>query len=103
MAGVLILLGGVAALTEAAYIVAFAAPSTIIATIPLGQGSLAALMVVYGLFAIVGGTLGIIRVYWPLVVLGAACSMAAIGWFYLSFLFGVISTVLLAKTREEFD
>jgi hypothetical protein len=99
----LILLGGIAAVSEAVYIFAFAAPSTIISSIPLPTGALAALMVVYGLFALSGGVLAMMRLYWPLAVLGAACSIAALGGFYLSTLFGAIGLILIAWTKEEFD
>ena len=103
MGGTIVLLGGIAALSEALYIVVFSSPSTIISSIPLPQGALAALMVVYGLFALVGGALGIMRIYWPLAVLGAACSIAALGWFYLSSLFGAIGLILIAWTKEQYD
>jgi hypothetical protein len=103
MGSTLVLLGGASALSEAIYIAAFASPSTIISSIPLPLGALAALMVVYGFFAIFGGALGMMRIYWPLAVLGAACSIAALGWSYLSALFGAIGLILIAWTREEFD
>ena len=103
MGSILILLGGIAALSEAVYIAAFASPSTIISSIPLPLGALAALMVVYGIFALAGGALAMMRMYWSLAVLGAACSIAALGGFYLSTLFGAIGLILIAWTREEFD
>jgi len=103
MGSSLILLGGIAAISEAIYIWAFASPSTIIASIPLSLGALAALMVVYGVFALSGGVLAMMRIYWPLAVLGAVCSIVALGWFYISTLFGAIGLILIAWTRDEFD
>jgi hypothetical protein len=103
MGSALVLLGGIAAVSEAVYIYAFASPSTIIASIPLPLGALAALMVVYGLFALFGGVLAMMRMYWFFAVLGAVCSIVALGWFYISALFGAIGLILLVDTREEFD
>ena len=99
----LLLLGGIAAISEAIFIGVFASPSTLISSIPLPRGALATLMAVYGIFALVGGALGVMRKYWFMVVLGAACSIAALGWFYLSALFGAIGLILIAWTKEEFD
>jgi len=103
MTGVLVTLGGVAALSEAVYIFAFSSPSTIISSIPLSLGALASLMVVYGIFALSGGVLAMMRMYWPIAVLGAVCSLVALGWYYISALFGAIGIILLAKTRDEFE
>lgn len=103
MAGVLIVLGGVAAIGEAVYIFAFSSPSTIISSIPVSLGLLAGLMLVYGVFALSGGVVAMMRMYWPLTILGAVCSIVALGWFYVSALLGAIGLVLLAMTRTEFD
>jgi hypothetical protein len=99
----LVVLGGIAALSEAIYIAAFNSPSTLMSSIPLPLGALAALMMVYGFFAVFGGALATMRIYWSMAFLGAVCSMVAIGWFYLSLLFGAIGLILLVKTKEEFD
>jgi len=103
MGSTLVVLGGIAALSEAIYIAAFNSPSTLLSSIPLPLGALAALMMVYGFFALFGGALAAMRIYWSMAFMGAVCSMVAIGWFYLSLLFGAIGLILLVKTKEEFD
>ena len=103
LAVALVLLGAVAAVAEALRLFFVGSPSTAVLSLGLSPVAMGAVMLLFGCVAFIGSAYGLMRVQWNWVFLGGVCATMALGWYYTSFVMGLVSVVLLVVTREEFD
>lgn len=62
-----------------------------------------AMMLIFGIFALVGAVMALQRKSWSLAVIGAVMGLFTVGIFLTGSIFSLIALILLAVSRDEFN
>jgi len=62
-----------------------------------------AILIIFGLIALMGGIFGVMRKHFGLVILGAVFGLLCLGPYFLGSLFALVGLILVAVSRKDFD
>ncbi len=105
LAGIFLLLGGLSNIIMGGLIFGF---GDIIASLPFGTGFGAIFMVcgaivlIFGLFALIGAIFSFKREKWTLVLLGSILGLFGIGFYFTGSLFCLIALIIVATSRQYY-